>query len=182
MKNLICLLGLACLLFYSCEDLFEPEDEELTDVVEEVETNVTIQQYFYTSGNLGNIEYTPKTITWDANGIVLTDIEPDNFVQTIRLKNFNPNGTTYIEFDENSSIIGEFVTTENGSNRLYTTNIEVTFWDNYEQGGYINITDYNSALQTISGELQFTAWRWDNQLNREVSFGFYIQFADLQRS
>lgn len=181
MKNLVCLLFIACLLFYSCEELLDTE-EETTDVSETVETEILIKQYFYTSGNTGSIEYTPASFTWDATGIVLTDIVPNDFVQTIRLKNLNVNGTTYIEFDENSSIVGEFVTQENGYNRLYKTDITVTSWENYQQGGYINITDFDSTLQTISGEIQFTAWRWDNQLNREVSFGFDIQFEDLQRS
>lgn len=180
MKNVFYVLFAACLLFYSCEGLFETE-EELTELPD-VETKIFVKQYFYTSGNTGSIEYIPQSFSWDGDGIELTDIEPGDFVQTILLKNFNTTGTTYIEFDENSSIVGEFVTKENGFNRLYRTNIEVTFWDNYQQGGYIDITAFDSTRQTISGEIQFTAWRWDNQLNREVAFGFNIQFEDLQKS
>jgi len=182
MKKLVTyLLFITCFILSSCEDLFETE-EEAQEPIEVVETEISVKQYFYTSDNFGSIEYIPQTFTWDSNSIVLNDIEPNNFVQSIRINNLNVSGLSFIEFNENSSIVGEFVTLENGTSHLYKTNIEVTFWENPEQGGYINITDFNSANQTISGEIQFTAWRWDSQLNREVSFGFNIQFDNLIKS
>jgi hypothetical protein len=59
---------------------------------------------------------------------------------------------------------------------------DLSYYDNVPetiipQGGYLVITDHNSRY--LAGELYFTAWRYDNQLNREVAYWTYIEFSGV---
>ncbi len=183
MKKLIFIkLGLLfCLLVTSCDLIEEDSEEDLIQEDVDVETIVVVKQYFQTTDNYGSTEYIPETAYWNGTSIVFESFTPNNFLKEIEIKNINLSGEIFIEFDENSSIIGEFVTQENGFNRLYKTNITLTQWDDsfHDQGGYIHITSFNSNQNLADGEIEFTGWRWDNQLNREVSFGFNVQFENL---
>jgi hypothetical protein len=59
---------------------------------------------------------------------------------------------------------------------------DLSYYDNVPetiitQGGYLVITDHNSRY--LAGELYFNAWRYDNQLNREVAYWTYIEFSGV---
>jgi len=167
--------------FIACEDETENIESDSTNQTEIIEPFIVARQYSQTSGNLGSVEYLPETAYWTNTGLIFKDFSPDTFVQEIKIKNFSFNNEIFSEFDENSTIIGEFIINENGVSHLYTTDIELTSWDDdlYDQGGYIHITNLDSSNNTVNGEIQFSAWRWHNELNREVSFGFNIQFENL---
>lgn len=95
-------------------------------------------------------------------------------VDWVTFKNINITGTGSYNLLYNPSAEALF-------EGVYSTAVDPVFWtsqgSNSNQGGTLVISSYENGY--ISGNYQFTAWRFSSSLNREVGWGISGNFENI---
>lgn len=196
MKRFLYLL-ISLTIIYSCES--SSEEEDLITEIPDEELSV-LWAYAFSNGDISDNVHSFNEAYWDGNGIHFENSSLEG-VNWIEIEDVIITGTGQIGLLENP--YARLSRQENGATVIYSTDVRPNFWidppnsaqlilggsgftvADYQhnggfviQGGYLKITDYNERY--IAGECFFVGWVFNNQLNREVMTGAYMEFSGVE--